>query len=220
MLMNDVPLWMNGILTAICIFTLGWSLLVAPWRQIKQEQGLQHLLFGALLVMVLVWSIRAELTPGLSIHFWGMATVALVFGFDLALILGAIALLAITTLGQQPWQLLSLNIASHVLLPIVLTLQLRCIIEAVWGKNFFLYLFGCGFIGGGVVAFLGGLLAASLLALGGLISWATVTHEYVMYFPLLLFFEGFINGVLMTGMMVFHPDWIRSFDAQGYIDQQ
>ena len=31
---------------------------------------------------------------------------------------------------------------------------------------------------------------------------------------------GFINGVLMTGMMVFHPDWIRSFDAQGYIDQQ
>lgn len=54
MLSNEMPLWMNGILAAICIFTLGWSLLVAPWRQIKQEQGLQHLLFGVLLVMVLL----------------------------------------------------------------------------------------------------------------------------------------------------------------------
>lgn len=220
MLVNEMPLWLNWVLMAICIFSLGWSLLVAPWRQIVQEQGLQHLLFGALLVMVLVWSIRAELTPGLSIHFWGMATVALVFGFDLALLLGTSAVIAITILGQQPWSLIPLNIVSHILLPVVLTLQLRRLIEAVWGKNFFLYLFGCGFIGGGVVAFVGGLLAASLLALGGLISWSTVTHEYAMYFPLLLFFEGFINGVLMTGMMVFHPDWIRSFDAQGYIDQQ
>lgn len=204
----------------LCLLILLFSLWTTPWRKLMGEQGLQHLLFGAVVALVCVWSIRAELTPELSIHFWGTATLALMFGFDLAVIIGTAALIAITVLGQQSWAMLPLNMVAHIAIPVALIIGMRRLLEIYWGKNFFLYLLGCGFIGGGVSAFIGGLVAATILVLSGQLSWFTITHEYVNYFPLLLFFEGFINGVLMTGMMVFHPDWIRSFDAQGYIDRQ
>ena len=215
-----MPWWLDWTLIIICLVTFTWSLWTTPWNKLLQEQGLQHLMFGAVVALVCVWSIRAELTPELSIHFWGTATLALMFGFDLAVLIGSAALVVITLLGQQSWTYFPLNMVSHIFLPVALILGLRRWLEVRWGKNFFVYLLGCGFIGGGVTAFIGGLVAAVLLVLGGMLSWSTIIHEYVNYFPLLLFFEGFINGVLMTGMMVFHPDWIRSFDAQGYIDEQ
>jgi uncharacterized membrane protein len=42
----------------------------------------------------------------------------------------------------------------------------------------------------------------------------------VRFLPLIMFPEGLLNGIIMTGMMVFHPDWIRTFDARHYIDEQ
>ncbi|WP_315982595.1 hypothetical protein [Aliamphritea spongicola] len=47
-----------------------------------------------------------------------------------------------------------------------------------------------------------------------------IHNEYIQYLPLIMFPEGLLNGIIMTAMMVFHPDWIRTFDAKAYIDEQ
>ena len=65
-----------------------------------------------------------------------------------------------------------------------------------------------------------GLSLALILGFDGVHSWSKIYHEYVLYLPLIMFPEGLLNGIIMTGMMVFYPDWIRTFNAKRYIDEQ
>ena len=52
----------------------------------------------------------------------------------------------------------------------------------------------------------------------------TITEKLLLFgdrgFTLIMFPEGMLNGIIMTGLMVFYPDWIRTFDARKYIDEQ
>ena len=77
------------------------------------------------------------------------------------------------------------------------------LVEAKLLKNFFVYLFVCGFFGAGVAAAVSGLSTGGVLWLDGVYSWSKITHEYVQYLPLIMFPEGLMNGIIMTGMLVF-----------------
>ena len=39
------------------------------------------------------------------------------------------------------------------------------------------------------------------------------------FITLLLFPEGFINGMLLTAVCVFYPDAVKTFDDRSYIDE-
>ena len=58
----------------------------APWRVLLANRVLQHMLFGATVLLTVMWSIRAGISPGLGIHFLGLTVLTLVFGWDLAIL--------------------------------------------------------------------------------------------------------------------------------------
>lgn len=203
---------------------VGVSLILAlsrlPLAALKSEPRLQHLLYASAILLMLTWSFRAGLSAGLSIHFLGMTTLTLMFGWDLALIAGSVALVLLTLIGVESWQMLSLNLLTQVLVPVSVCILILRQVEQRLPPNFFIYLFIVAFIGGGITVASSGLSLAVVLGFDGVHDWGKIYTEYVRYLPLIMFPEGLINGIIMTAMMVFHPDWIRTFDARRYIDEQ
>ncbi len=210
-------LWLSA---ASYLLLLGGALWRLPWAVLARERGIQHLLFGAAVVLTLMWLLRAGISPGLSIHFVGMTTLTLMFGWDLAICAGSAALVGLTLIGREPWQAFPTDAFCFVALPALVSVAILRLVEWRLPRNFFIYLFLCAFLGGGVAAVSGGMTKGVLLWVADVYPWSKIYHEYVRYLPLILFPEGLLNGIIMTAMMVFHPDWIRTFDARLYIDEQ
>ena len=125
-----------------------------------------------------------------------------------------------TILGKESWQGFAVNGLCLVVVPAFLSYGIHQLVDKKLPKNFFIYLFLCGFIGSSLVVAVSGLMVSGVLWLDGVYPWSKITHEYVSYLPLIMFPEGLMNGILMTGIMVFYPDWIRTFNARLYIDEQ
>lgn len=202
---------------ALLLLLALWRL---PWRVLAGNRQLQHLLFGSTVALMLLWFMRAGISPGLGIHFLGMTTLTLMFGWDLAVVSATLALVGMTLIGRESWEGFAVNGLCSIVLPAWTSYLILRLVEAKLPKNFFVYLFLCAFVGAGCAAAVAGLSMAGLLWLDGVYDWARIHREYVILLPLIMFPEGLLNGILMTGMMVFYPDWIRTFNARIYIDEQ
>lgn len=208
------------VLHVIYLVALLLAVRSAPWRVIVANKGLQHLFLGAAAVLAMMWSMRAGISPGLSVHFLGVTALTLILGWDLAILSASFVLLAMILMGKESWDSWSVNGVCLVVIPALLTAFIQRQVSKRLPKNFFIYLFLCGFLGAAVVVAVSGLLMAVLLWFQGIYGWGKIVHEYVSYLPLIMFPEALMNGILMTGIMVFYPDWIRTFDAKAYIDDQ
>lgn len=216
-LLSGSWLWMANILYVSALLLAVWR---SPWRVISANRGLQHLFFGATVLLLLMWSMRAGISPGLSIHFLGVTALTLILGWDLAILSASLVLLGMTLLGKESWQGFAVNGLCLVIIPAFLSHAIHQLVDKKLPKNFFIYLFLCGFLGSSVVIAVSGLMMSVVLWLDGVYPWSKITQEYVNYLPLIMFPEGLMNGILMTGIMVFYPDWIRTFNARLYIDEQ
>ena len=216
-LLSGSWLWMANFLYMIALLLAVWK---SPWRVIFDNRGLQHLFFGATVLLLLMWSMRAGISPGLSIHFLGVTALTLILGWDLAILSASLVLLGMTLLGKESWQGIGVNGLCLVIIPAFLSYAIHQFVDKKMPKNFFIYLFLCGFIGSSLVIAASGLLMSIVLWMDGVYPWSKITEEYVNYLPLIMFPEGLMNGILMTGIMVFYPDWIRTFNARLYIDEQ
>lgn len=216
-LLSPFLLWSTLPLFALPLLLALWRL---PWKVLLGNRQLQHLLFGSTVALMLLWTLRAGISPGLGIHFLGMTTLTLMFGWDLAVISATLALLGMTLIGQESWEGFAVNGLCSIVLPAWTSYLVLRLVEAKLPRNFFVYLFLCAFVGAGFAAAVSGLSMGLLLWADGVYPWERIHREYVMLLPLIMFPEGLLNGILMTGMMVFYPDWIRTFNARAYIDEQ
>ena len=80
----------------------------------------------------------------------------------------------------------------------------------------FLGIFFCGFFGAGLSVAAAGVLMCLMLWSSGVYTFETLVHEYLRYLPLFMIPEGFVNGVFVTGLMVFHPDRLTTLDQRRY----
>ena len=216
-LFSGSALWITGAIDLTILIIALWLL---PWQALLAEKRLQHLMFGATVVMMLLWLMRAGISAGLSVHFLGLTTLTLMFGWQLALIGGVAAMAGLTSIGVEHLNDLPVNVLCLVIVPVLVSQGVLKLVERALPRNFFVYLFCCAFLGAGVASASGGLAMGFSLWAGDVYSWEKIYLEYIRLLPLIMFPEGLINGIIMTGMMVFYPDWIRSFDARIYIDKQ
>lgn len=196
------------------------AITAAPWRTLFSNRQLQHLFLGTTVALMLLWQMRAGISPGLGIHFLGVTVLTLMFGWDLAILAATLALLGTTLIGQESWQGFALNGLCTIVIPVLVSQLILYLVERRLPKNFFVYLFLCAFVGAAIATLCGGLSMGFLLWISDVYSGTKIYHEYIQFLPLIMFPEGLLNGIIMTGMMVFYPDWIRTFDATTYIDKQ
>lgn len=59
-----------------------------------------------------------------------------------------------------------------------------------------------------------GLASSALLAGASHFDWHAVVDGHLASYLLLLFPEAFLTGMVLTLLVVFHPDWVSTYDAR------
>ncbi len=196
---------------------LAAALLTAPWRAWLEdrERRLVWLVYAALLI--LIWAMRAGITPGLSVCFLMMTAFTLMNGWQLAIGGAALALAALSVTGHAAWGSYGSNLLCLAVVPALFTAQWHELIHARLPHNYFIYFFLTVFLGAAIAFNLAGLTRLVILAAAGSLERSRIAAEYVAVLPLMSFGEGAANGMLMAMAVVYRPRWVMSFDDRLYL---
>lgn len=194
-----------------------WAIWRAPWLEVLSDSRRQHLLFGTVLGVFLLWLVRRDFDSGVSFHFIGMTVVTLLLDWPLALVGGMLAQLGLIAIGRQDWLALGVNGILLVLLPVLITEACALFVERAQPRNLFVYIFFCGFFPAALSALFCLLAGLGLLALDGRFAMPPWLDDFIGYLWLVTFPEAFINGTLVTALVVFCPDWLETFNRTRYL---
>ncbi|MBM7061506.1 energy-coupling factor ABC transporter permease [Pseudomonas sp. UL073] len=194
-----------------------WAVWRAPWLELFSDRRRQHLLFGTMLALFVLWLVRRDFMSGLSYHFIGMTAVTLLLDWPLAVLAGAVAQYGLLLLGRQDLAALGLNGVLLVLLPVLIAEVCALQVERRQPRNLFVYIFGCGFFPAALTALCCLLLALGVLWLDGRFPMPPWLDEFAGYLWLIMFPEAFINGMLISALVVFQPEWLETFNRTRYL---
>ncbi|WAG79959.1 energy-coupling factor ABC transporter permease [Metapseudomonas furukawaii] len=206
-----------GIGWALYLPVLAWAIWRAPWLELFSDTRRQHLVFGTVLLLFLLWLVRRDFSSGLSYHFIGMTAVTLLLDWPLAVLGGLLAQLGLLALGKQDFVALGINGALLVLLPVLVTELCAKWVEHFQPRNLFVYIFCCGFFPAALAALLCALLGLGILWVDGIFPMPPWLEDFIGYLWLVMFPEAFINGTAVTALVVFCPEWLETFNRTRYL---
>ena len=206
-----------GLGWAIYLPTIAWAVWRAPWVELFSDFRRQHLLFGTVLALFLLWLMRRDFESGVSYHFIGLTAVTLLLDWPLAVLGGLVAQLGLLALGKQDLAALGVNGALLVLLPVLVTELCAKWVEHYQPRNLFVYIFCCGFFPAALAALLCVLIGLGLLWVDGVFAMPPWLEDFIGYLWLVMFPEAFINGTAVTALVVFCPDWLETFNRTRYL---
>lgn len=196
---------------------LGWALWRAPWLELCSDLRRQHLLGGTALVLFLLWLVRRDFDSGLSYHFIGMTAVTLLLDWPLAVLAGCVAQLGMVALGRQDLAALGVNGLLLVAIPVAVTEICALRVERAQPRNLFVYIFFSGFFAAALAVLLCVGAGFAVLWMDGLFPMPPWLGDFIGYLWLVMFPEAFINGMLVTALVVFYPDWLETFNRSRYL---
>ncbi|MFG3453996.1 energy-coupling factor ABC transporter permease [Stutzerimonas stutzeri] len=194
-----------------------WACIRAPWVELFSDTRRQHLLFGAVLAIFLLWLVRRDFESGLSFHFIGLTAVTLLLDWPLAMLAAFVAQIALVVTGHQQLTALGLNGVSLVLIPVTVTEICALAVERTQPRNLFVYIFFSGFFAAGLAALFCILAGLGVLLLDGRYPMPPWLNDFAGYIWLVMFPEAFINGTVVSALVVFYPDWMETFNRTRYL---
>jgi uncharacterized membrane protein len=188
----------------------------AHWHLLTDSARL-NVFMGLIVLLVLLWNLKAGIKPGLSLHLLGAMVFTLCFGWALAF-LGLCCVLAGTSLnGAAGWEVFALNAFLMAGVGVAVSHGIHRLIAQRLPAHFFVYIFANGFFGSGVSVFAVGLASCLLFTLNGTYSVAYLLDEYLPYFILLGFSEAWLSGMVMTLLVIYRPEWVSTFEDKQYL---
>jgi len=194
-----------------------WACARTPWVELFSDTRRQHLLFGAVLAIFLLWLVRRDFDSGLSVHFLGLTAVTLLLDWPLAILAAFAAQLGLTVTGHQQLAALGLNGMLLVLIPVTVTELCAIAVERTQPRNLFVYIFFSGFFAAGLAALFCILAGLGILLIDGRYPMPPWLEDFAGYIWLLMFPEAFINGTIVSALVVFYPDWMETFNRSRYL---
>ncbi|MCE8021223.1 hypothetical protein HOP51_14060 [Halomonas sp. MCCC 1A11036] len=211
--------WLLIACGVISLLVLLLALAQRPWRELLADRGLQHRWLAASVAVVLLWQLRAQSVDWLTLHLMLTALLTLLFKAPLALVTNLLANLSLVVLGKAGWPLLGVNMLITGVIPVAIVVSVWRIVDRYLPDNLMLFLFVCGFFGAALAALGTGLAGLGLVMLAASDPGAVyLAQEYALFLPLLMPSEAFLTGMLLSVLMVYHPDWVATFNDHRYID--
>lgn len=214
------PEALGWIAWVVYLFFLAVALWQVPWRILLKEKGLQHLFLGSIVAVAFLWQMRAGISSQVSIHLILATSLTLMFYWPMALIATSIALVSVTLSGKATWDMFAINAVLVSVLPVFVSHWVWRFVEQKLPANYFIFVF--------VAAGLGSVLAVLSTGLVViLITWfytssyefSHLAQNYFLFLPLTLPPEAVVNGIIITGLTAYMPDWVRAFDPKKYLDE-
>lgn len=175
-----------------------------------------HLLLGSAVALAALWSVNARIDPGIVLHLLGIPTVVLVLGWRLGVLAAALAACSLPFTGATTVMLAPAGWLMSAALPGAVVLGVAWAARFYLPRNPFVFIFGCAFFGSALAMLVTWLVGASLLALAGQPSPSGAGSSLAAFLPLVMFPEGFVNGALVSMLIVYQPDWVRLYDERFY----
>lgn len=213
-LLSTASLWVGWL---IYLPVLVWAVARAPWLELFSDLRRQHLLFGTMLALFLLWLVRRDFASGLSFHFIGMTAVTLLLDWPLAILAGLVAQIGLVLLGRQDLAALGVNGLLMVALPVLIAETCALMVERRQPRNLFVYIFFSGFFPAAFTAATMLLTGTFLLWMDGLFPMPPWLEDFAPYLWLVMFPEAFINGTVVAALVVFYPDWLETFNRSRYL---
>ncbi|CUB02899.1 energy-coupling factor ABC transporter permease [Marinomonas fungiae] len=208
--------WISWIITMlVCLFALR----KAPWVTIYNDSSLQNRFLGCLVVIAFVWQMNVNLNIGVIIHFMGMTTLTLFFGWPLAILAGVIAQLVDTLWNGQAWSVVGCNLLFNVVIPVLASWWVHIRIEHFKPTNPFVFILGSGFFGCVFSTSLTTLAALGSLKLFGVVELKLSVADYLGYLPIFVFPEAVVNGMFISATTILHPYAVVAFNEARYFKQ-
>lgn len=188
----------------------------ASWSRLKESEHL-NLWLGMIVLLTLLWSLKAGVKPGLSLHLLGATVFTLSFGPALAFIGLSLVAAAVTFNTDGGWLAYAANTVLAAGVGIGFSQFFFRILSAVLPRHFFVYIFVNGFFGAALTVLAVGFVSSVTLAIAGAYEWDYLFSEYFPYFLLLGFAEAWLSGMVMTLFVVYRPGWVATFDDERYL---
>lgn len=212
LLLPQSLLWPANLAAALL---LGLCLRKAPWRRLNS--GLQHLWLACCVALMLVWSIKAGIKPGLNFHLLGATLLTLMFGPSLAIVALAVVLVGVTLAGASGWTSLGINLLLMAALPVLFSYAVYCQAHYKLPRHVFVYVFLDAFFTAGLVIGLSGVTAILVLAGSGTYTLAFLNSNYLTYFILMGWPEALLTGMAAMLMVAYRPQWLATFSDELYL---
>ncbi len=213
-----LPNWLGILLWIGLAGTCAFAARYADWPALRAVPTRYHLFFGSVVCCVLLWLISVNTVSGLRFHFLGVTTLTLLLGWRLAILAGSAAAICHTLLIGQGLPAIPAAWLLTVAVPATVSRWLVHRLRRLRSRNLFIYMLGAGFGGGMLAALAAALTAMFVLVLAGqghLV--ANALQNWPLIF-LLVFPEGFINGMMVTTLTVFYPHLVKTLDDDYYTE--
>ncbi len=207
-----------SVFAIIYFILMALALYTAPWKKVSSIENV-NILIGWSVLMGLLWIMKAGIHAGMTFHLLGATLFTLMFGWQFASMALSGVLIATTFIsGAGDWSVIPLNGVIMVFLPALLsTLVLKLTVKYM-PKHFFVYslmnAFLCAVFMMGIVVMCNVLLMVAF----GDYRWEFILSKYLPLVPLFMFAEGFFTGMLITGMILFKPEWVMTFSDEQYLN--
>lgn len=188
----------------------------APWRVLNDSARL-NVWLGTIVVLILLWNLKAGVKPGLSLHLLGAMAITLCFDWALAFVGLCLALAGATLNGVAGWEAFALNALLMGGVGVAASHGIHRLVSKILPSHFFIYIFANGFFGAGLSVLAVGAASCLLFVLDGAYSAEYLSGEYLPYFLLLGFSEAWLSGMAITLFVVYRPGWVSTFADKQYI---
>ena len=195
----------------------GLAALERAMARVARRPERQWVWLVSLGVLLAVWSMKAGITPGLSLRFLLVTALTLMHGWQLAVIGAALVLVVLSITGQAAWSSFGANLLCMAVVPAMFTAWFHEFVHSRLPHNYFVYFFVTVFLGSALAFNLAGLARLAVLAASGTVEAAHVGPEYFAVLPLMSFGEATVNGMVMAMAVVYRPRWVMSFDDRLYL---
>lgn len=216
LLISGPPLYLGYLLFAIVTLA---AVLTAPWFKIKESSSL-HVFLGAVVFLLLLWSMRAGIQPGLNFHLLGTTALTLMFGWQFAWFAIILIVTGTTLNGAAGWEVLPLNVLLMGGVPILVTQTLLYLAQRFLPHNFFIYIFLNSFLAAGLSSLAVAFTAYSFYRYSGLYPIEILNQQFLPFMLLIALPESTLNGITMTGTVVYKPEWVASFHDRWYLHKK
>ena len=196
---------------------LVWAVWRASWIELFTDSRRQHVLFATVFALFLLWLVRRDFDTGVAYHFIGMTAVTLLLDWPLAMVGGFAAQLGLLVLGRQDLAALGVNGLLFIALPVAITEACAVLVERAQPKSPFVYIFCSGFLAAALASLLCLLLALAVLWYDGIFEMPIFLEDFIGYLWLIIFPEAFINGMIISALVVFSPQWLETFNRTRYL---
>ncbi len=201
---------------AVWIPFFAFAIWRAPWARLKESEQL-NVWLGMIVMLTVIWSLKAGVKPGLSMHLLGATVFTLCFGRHLAFIGLSLVMAGITVNGSAGFAVYALNSLLLAGVPVIISHAIFRFVEQRFPRHLFIFIFANGFFGAALTVISVGLVSTLFMGFSDVYAFDYLTSEYLPYFFLLGFSEAWLSGMLVTLFVIYRPSWVFEFDDSLYL---